>query len=68
MQLQKKLKKFFKKFFWEKHNSQTNLLDFLGENTEIHGFIDKRCHDSVIKIGKDLSQTDKQSNWIVFKK
>jgi hypothetical protein len=32
------------------------------------GWYRNPLHNVLIKIGKDLSQTDKQSNWIVFKK
>ena len=32
------------------------------------GWYRNPLHNALKKIGKDLSQTDKQSNWIVFKK
>jgi acetyltransferase-like isoleucine patch superfamily enzyme len=53
MQLQKLVKQFLEKFFKKKRNTFINLIDFLGENTEIFGSIDKRVQNSVIKIGRD---------------
>ena len=32
------------------------------------GWYKNPINNTLVKIGKDLSQTDKQSNWIVFKK
>jgi len=53
MQLQKLFKQLLKKLFLKKRNTFTNLIDFLGDNTEILGYIDKRSQDSVIKVGRD---------------
>lgn len=54
MQLRKRFKQFLKRLLFGKYNNlQIDSLDYLGENTEILGSIDKRCHDSVIKIGRD---------------
>ncbi len=52
METQKVLKKIILKIF---NRSETSLksIDFLGENTEILGHIDKRDKNSVIKIGND---------------
>lgn len=42
-----------RKFLFIKNKNLSKPLDFLGENTEIAGFIDKRAKNSIIKIGSD---------------
>ena len=32
------------------------------------GWYKNPINNTLVKIGKDLSQTDKQSNWIIFRK
>jgi acetyltransferase-like isoleucine patch superfamily enzyme len=69
MQLQKLFKQLLKKFFsFKRLNTFTNLIDFLGDNTEILGYIDKRSQNSVIKVGRDcliegglVTETDESS-------
>ena len=68
MQLQKRFSQFLKKLFFKNRDTFTNLVDFLGENTDIFGSIEKRSQDSVIKIGRDcliegglVTETDESS-------
>jgi len=53
MQIKKLIKTFFKNIFLKKNKSLLKELNFLGENTEIFGHIDKRDKNSIIRIGKD---------------
>jgi len=52
MQLRKLIKKYLKKYFFGKGGAAFNIVDYLGESTELLGYIDKRAKRSIIKVGK----------------
>jgi acetyltransferase-like isoleucine patch superfamily enzyme len=52
MQMQKLIKRFLKKYFFKENKSFLQVLDSLGEATEVLGHIDKRSKSSIIRIGR----------------